>query len=119
MGKATAVLPWLDEEIAAHYRSAKDHGEIIRILAELNGTTPNRIRRVLNAQGIEPERIAPTPRQMAQIKIMLEYEGDRYTVYEVARMHRMGPVTVRGMCREQERVTFGDKTYKIIRYRRG
>lgn len=114
----TDALPWGVTEIVTHYQAAKNPVEMIKILAELNATTPNRIRRVLYNAGVEPARVEPSKRQMAHTRIMLERDGCRYTVAEATWMHHLCGRTIRDRCKG-DTVELDGKVYRVIRHEGG
>ena len=46
-----------DLEILTTFRQAKEPGKQVRILAELNGTTTDKIREILKEQGVDPRQL--------------------------------------------------------------
>lgn len=58
-----------NEEIVRQYRTAKNPGKQIGILAELNATAPSAIRAILEAEGCElPQRGRPKTKEAPQPK---------------------------------------------------
>lgn len=58
-----------NEEIVRQYRTAKNPGKQIGILAELNDTAPSAIREILEAEGCElPQRGRPKTKEAPQPK---------------------------------------------------
>ena len=56
-------LPMTDAEILREFNEAKHPAEHVRVLADLNATTIDRIKAILVAQGVDPRRL---PRKRAQ-----------------------------------------------------
>lgn len=62
-------MTMINEEIVRQYRTAKNPGKQIGILAELNATAPSAIRAILEAEGCElPQRGRPKTKEAPQPK---------------------------------------------------
>ena len=49
-------------QIVREYRASKNKAESVKVLAELNGTTAEEIRRILIEGGVKPEELPRKPR---------------------------------------------------------
>lgn len=113
-----AKLPWTENEIVRHYLEAKDPSGMIQILADLNGTTESRIKRILYNAGITPAKREDSKNARASRKVMLECNGISYTVEEVAKMHRLTVGTIRAKYKGRDRLVMDGHTYTVIGYHR-
>ncbi len=133
MGKAEQ-LPWSEDEIVRHYKTAKDKEGIIPILAQLNAVESSKIVRILKRHGvkvygevkeIERETKVKTCRRnkgtkprKPRVYIVLEHDGVAYSVEDVTRRIRRSVTYVKARLENVDAVTLGGVEYKIIRYKR-
>lgn len=105
MAKKEKEIPaWESDEIITHYKQAADKYRIIGILAELNGVSAARIKSILREAGIEPAKKVPKRRVKNNDgfcnghTVLLEREGVRYSMLQVAKMHHRGYSFVQRKC---------------------
>lgn len=114
------ALPWGDTEIVMHYRAARDPAEMIKILAELNDTTPSRIRRVLINRGETPP--APTPSRTGSVRNRVFTElvrgGERFSADEVARNIGRSRPYVMTRIKGVDHAVIDGVEYRVVRYSR-
>lgn len=129
------ALPWSEDEIIRHYRTAKDKAAIIPILADLNAVPQSRIRQVLRRHGIKTDtecrisrryetvreekplaRKKETKPRRPKVYIVLEHDGTAYSVEDIARRIGRSVTYVKARIKDVDAVTFGGVEYKITRY---
>lgn len=116
----TDALPWGDTEIVMHYRAARDKAEMIKILADLNDTTPSRIRRVLINRGEMPPE--PTPSRTGSVRNRVFTElvrgGERFSADEVARNIGRSRPYVLARIKGVDHAVIDGAEYRVVRYSR-
>ena len=125
MSKDEKPLPWTDEEIVRHYRTAKDKAAIIPILADLNAVSPSRIRQVLRRNGVKAEAVSREEqrervRKPYQQKVftLLEHDGVEYTIADIMQRIKRSQTYVTRRLEGVDTVTFDGVEYKILRYKK-
>lgn len=123
-------LPWTDEEIVTSYLQAANPKKQINVLADLNACKEADIRDVLVRAGVrlKKQKPAKTRKQHERckeraeagfthgIKIMLVLDGVRYTIREVAAMHKCSYNCVREHCVGVDVCVMGDAEYIVHRF---
>lgn len=123
MNEGPKPLPWTDDEIVRHYRTAKDKAAIIPILADLNAVTPSRIRQVLRRNGVKAEAVSREEqreriRKPYQQKVftVLEHDGVEYSIADIMQRIKRSQIYVTRRLEGVDTVTFDGVEYKISRY---
>ena len=125
-------LPWTDDEIVTSYLQAANQKKQISVLADLNACKDADIRDVLTRAGIriKKQKSDKTKKLLAHyearakagfthgIKIMLVLNGVRYTMREVAAMHKCSYNCVREHCIGTDVCVLGDTSYQVVRFQR-
>lgn len=109
---------WTDDEIARHYKGAKDPCAMIKIIAQLNDVPEGRIREALCRAGIEPARKKTICRDTHVRVRLVSADGREITVPEAARINECPEKRVYYAIHKSDRYVVGGAPYRVVRYKR-